>query len=264
MSSDAPPVTSRAGGPLGETHAAALARVADTVWYHTLELPGGTITPGQVDLRKLAAKLLPDDLRGRRALDVGTFDGFWAFELERRGAEVVAIDIERVEQAQIPPNQRQDVEAEARAFGVEIGRGFGIAAQLLESSVQRIVCNVLDLTPEAIGGPVDVAFMGALLIHLRDPVLALQQIRGTLRPGGALYQLETVSPLLSVIHPRRPVARLQTLETGFNWWYPNIAALRAWLTTAGFAQIHGHGVNRPPQRRPMANWFYGVDSQRSD
>ena len=50
-------------------------------WYHTIELAPGVVTPGEIDLRKLAARVLPDRLDGLRALDVGTFDGFWAFEL---------------------------------------------------------------------------------------------------------------------------------------------------------------------------------------
>jgi SAM-dependent methyltransferase len=235
---------------------------SDLVWYHTLELPDGVITPGHVDLRRVAGRLLPDDLAGLRALDVGTFDGFWAFELERRGAEVVAIDIDHVSAAEIPPNNRVTVEREAREFGVELGRGFAVAAELLGSQVRRISCSVLDLTAEAIGGPVDVAFMGALLIHLRDPVAALERIFAALVPGGSLYQLETVSPRLSLLHPRRPAAELHTLATGFNWWYPNARALRAYLRTAGFVDISGRGFHHPPQRRPMNDWYYGIRSRR--
>jgi tRNA (mo5U34)-methyltransferase len=233
------------------------------VWYHTLELPGGVTTPGQVDLRGVAGKLLPADLDGRRALDVGTFDGFWAFELERRGAEVVAIDVEKVGDAELVPGRRDMVEREALAFGVELGRGFRIAAELLHSRVRRTACNVLDLTPEAIGGPVDLVFIGALLIHLRDPVLALERVRDVLVPGGELYQLEGVSLRSSLMHPRRPVAHLQTLETSFNWWYPNSAALKAWLRTAGFVEIRGVGLYRPPQRPPMGSWYRGLRSRRS-
>ena len=33
-------------------------------------------------------------MSGMRALEVGTWDGFWAFEMERRGAEVVALDLD--------------------------------------------------------------------------------------------------------------------------------------------------------------------------
>jgi hypothetical protein len=41
------------------------------VRYHTLELAPGVVTPGQIDLREVAAKVLPDSLSGRRVLDVG-------------------------------------------------------------------------------------------------------------------------------------------------------------------------------------------------
>jgi SAM-dependent methyltransferase len=220
------------------------------------------VTPGQIDLRSAARRVLPLDLSGKRALDVGTFDGFWAFELERRGAEVVAIDIGAVSDAQIPPNNRETVERESSAFGVEIGRGFEIATQLLGMRAERVVCSVLELTPEVIGGPVDFAFIGALLIHLRDPVGGLERVLSSLVPGGELHQLEPVSLRLSVLHPRRPVAQMQTLETAFNWWRPNWATLRAWLQTAGFVDIRRQGLVRPPQRRPMRGWYCAVRSRR--
>lgn len=246
---------------VGDREATLAAVARNAAWYHTLELPGGIKTPGRIDLRKVADRLLPANLEGKRALDVGTFDGFWAFELERRGAEVVAIDIAQVRDAQLPPNNRAMLERQAEELDVRMGRGFAVAAELLGSRARLVVCNVLELTAETIGGPVDLAFMGALLIHLRDPVQALERIRSALHPGGQLYQLEPISLKLSLLQPRRPVARLDTLVTPFTWWYPNRAALRGWLRTAGFADIRGHGLYRPPQRRPMNDWFYGVSSR---
>ena len=231
-------------------------------WYHTLELPGGVLTPGEIDLRGVARKLLPADLSAKRALDVGTFDGYWAFELERRGAEAVAIDVAGVGDVAIPPRNRPRVEREADQFGVEMGLGFGIAAELLSSRVKLVRCSVLELTPEVIGGRVDVVFMGALLVHLPDPIAALTRIREVLRPGGELYQLEPLSLTLSLLYRRRPVAELQTLRTPFNWWNPNWSALRAWLLTAGFAGVRRRGLYRPPQRPPMNDWFCGIHSRR--
>ena len=53
------------------------------------------VTPGWFDTRAVAPKLpFPERSTGKRCLDIGTFDGFWAFEMERRGAdEVLAIDL---------------------------------------------------------------------------------------------------------------------------------------------------------------------------
>ena len=59
-------------------------------WYHRIEIKPGIVTPGINDATVTLAMLdLPDDATGLRVLDVGTRDGFFAFELERRGAEVV-------------------------------------------------------------------------------------------------------------------------------------------------------------------------------
>ena len=63
-------------------------------WYHVLEFDGYTTT-GIFDMRRYVPLYgLPDDLAGKRCLDVGTHDGFVALHMERQGAsEVVAIDL---------------------------------------------------------------------------------------------------------------------------------------------------------------------------
>src|SRR5204862_6898705 len=65
-------------------------------WYHTIDLPGGVVTPGEYDLRGIVDRLpWPDSLAGMRCLDVGSRDGFYAFEMERRGAaEVVSLEVD--------------------------------------------------------------------------------------------------------------------------------------------------------------------------
>ena len=233
-----------------------------TTWYHSIELAPGEVTPGQVDLRGLPAKLFPDDLGGRRALDAGTFDGFWAFELEKRGAEVVAIDVEKIDDAQWPPIRREALRAEAEALGLELGAGFRTAAAALNSRVERVICDVQELSPERVGGAVDLAFCGALLLHLRDPVGALERLRETLAPGGSLVVLEPFAVRETVLSPRRPVARFEPLATTFNWWRPNLAALDGWLRTAGFSAVRRRGFHRPPSVPQMRTWYVALEATR--
>ena len=77
------------------------------VWYHTMELAPGVVTPGWFDLRPIVDHLPWPGVAGKRCLDVGTYDGFLAFELERRGAsEVVAIDIDDHDRWDWPPDVR--------------------------------------------------------------------------------------------------------------------------------------------------------------
>ncbi len=180
-----------------------------------------------------------------RALDVATFDGFWAFEMERRGAEVVAIDLERIEQVEFPPLRRERLERDAAEQGFELGHGFRVAAEALASKVQRVPCSVYDLEPDRIGGTVEFALCGALLLHLRDPVRALERILHTLEPGGELRLFEPFSVSLTVRFPRRPVSRFRPLETNFSWWLGNLAALRALPIAAGFADARRLGFFRP-------------------
>jgi tRNA (mo5U34)-methyltransferase len=204
-------------------------------WYHTIELAPGVATRGTADLRTVAPRLLPPRLDGLRALDVATFDGFWAFELEKRGATTVAIDIERFEDVDIPPGNRARI---LSGVGGHVpGERFPLAKAILGSSVERVPCSVYELTPEKIGGPVDYAVVSDLLLHLSNPVAALVAVRGALAPGGRLMLSEEVNVPLTFIHPRTPVANYQSNTTDFNWWQANVACLHAWLRQAGFTSI---------------------------
>jgi tRNA (mo5U34)-methyltransferase len=70
-------------------------------WFHNLHLPGGVQTAPDHPLGDFPrfkweqiAGHLPQDLSGARALDIGCNAGFYSFELARRGADVLAIDID--------------------------------------------------------------------------------------------------------------------------------------------------------------------------
>jgi tRNA (mo5U34)-methyltransferase len=206
-------------------------------WYHVIEVAPGVTTPGFADLRALAPRVMPESLAGKRCLDVGTFDGFWSFEMERRGAkEVIAVDLEKGSDADWPPNTREQIEREVALMGAEWGKGFRIAKEIIGSKVQRVVCSVYDLSPDKVGGPVDFVLCGTLLQHLRDPVGALERIRETLVPLGDLLLIESYSAPLTQRYRGRPVAEFRPAipKSLFTWWVPNLAALHGWAATAGF------------------------------
>ena len=217
----------------------------DHHWYHCVDLGGGRSTPGWIDLRgAVDVPGLPADLTGERALDVGTYDGFWAFELERRGAAVTALDIDEIPPPDTPRANRPKVLAEAQ--GREPGKGFRALKALRGSAVERVSLNVYDLTPEAIGGEVDLVFLGAMLLHLRDPVGALERVHTVLRPGGRLVLFEPVDIRLS--RRKEPLARYLAHDTTWTWWYPNRACLGQWAQTAGFREVC---VGRSVDVRPV-------------
>ena len=222
-------------------------------WYHTIELPGGVVTPGWFDLRPIIAKLPWPDVAGKRCLDVGTYDGCLAFELERRGAaEVVAVDIASHEDWDWPADARVQGPARLAEMAGEKGRGFEIARDALGSKVDRRFVNIYDLTPEELG-TFDVVVVGALLLHLRDPIRAMEAVRSVC--GGHLLSWDQVDLTLSAVFRRRPVAQLHGSGEGVQWWTPNIAGYHRMLFSAGF-QIEAKagpwslpfGTAHPPTR----------------
>jgi tRNA (mo5U34)-methyltransferase len=197
-------------------------RVSSITWYHSMSLPGGIITPGTFDtLSELERLPFPTALEGKRCLDVATADGFWAFEMERRGAaEVIAIDVptERLDWPGHAAQSRRASDESPRG-----SRGFDIAHQALGSSVQWRELSVYELTAEVIG-EFDFVFIGSVLCHLRDPVAALAAIGSVLR--GELLSVDAISAPLTALHPWQPLARFEAPGWPL-WWVPNLSAYRA-------------------------------------
>jgi len=203
------------------------------LWYHTMELAPGLVTPGWFDLRPIVDRLPWPDVRGRRCLDVGPWDGFLAFELERRGAgEVVAADIDDHAEWDWPVATRElGPEVLARMAGEDPpGAGFRIARRILGSSVRREQISVYDLSPERVGR-FDVVVCGSLLLHLRDPVRALEAMRSVC--DGELLSAETIDLPLTVLRPRLPLSAVKGGNLG-QWWVPNVAGHRRLVEAGGF------------------------------
>lgn len=216
----------------GSERDARAAVAANPLWYHTMDLAPGVSTPGWFDLRSVLEKLPWPDVAGRRCLDVGTYDGQLAFELERRGAsEVVATDIADHELWDWPPRIRsQGVEYLRTAAGERKGIGFEIARDLLQSSVTRVQANVYDLDPADLG-EFDVVVCGSLLLHLRDPLRALDAIRSVCREQ--LMCTNEVVPN-ATLGSRRPAAILDGMTDQLQWWIPNPAGHARMVEAVGF------------------------------
>lgn len=230
MDSTAPP--GLRASDYASTEARALAeRVNALRWYHSIDLPQGVTTPGLTDHRRqMALYGLPDDMRGMRALDIATFDGFWAFEFERRGAEVVALDIASIHDADIPLRIREGLDPDDNR---PTGDGFRLAHESLGSRVERRECSVYDLTPEAVG-TFDVVFMSDLLLHLRDPQRALERAYSVVKDDGYAMIAEPHNPELSVL--AMPVRQLVAYDR-YVWGLPSAELLKRMLKVAGFGDI---------------------------
>jgi tRNA (mo5U34)-methyltransferase len=124
-------------------------RVSELQWFHTVDLGNSVVTPGVDNTpRKLAMLRMPDNLSGQTALDIGAWDGFFAFEAERRGARrVLATD---------------SFCWSGQGWGTR--RGFELARQALDSRVEDKLIDVMDLSP-AIVSIFDLVLSLGVLYH---------------------------------------------------------------------------------------------------
>ncbi len=202
-------------------------------WYHTIDVAPGVTTPGWFDLRPVVEAMPWPEVRGKRCLDIGTFDGFLAFELERRGAaEVVAVDLEDHLEWDWPPDYRsRHLERDAAFSGPPKGTGFRLAAELMGSAAKLHQVSIYDLDPSDIG-VFDVVVCGSLLLHLRDPLRALEAVRSVTR--GLFMSSEQIELWLSIVGRGRPLFKLNGSGGACQWWLANGAGHQRMLFASGF------------------------------
>jgi tRNA (mo5U34)-methyltransferase len=208
-------------------------------WYHTFRLPDGSLTDGYIDtVDEVRHVPLPESLAGKRCLDVGTCDGFWAIEMAKRGGQVTAIDIPDARAWDWPARATSATRAEAQTHLDGRRRAFDFACETFGVEVDRRDTSVYDASREGLGS-FDFIFIGSLLLHLRDPVAALAALR---RVGdGELLSVDAVSPMLTAMHPRQPVARLEAPDWPL-WWGVNLAAYRHMFVAAGWSAHRTGGL----------------------
>lgn len=205
-------------------------------WYHTMDIAPGVTTPGWFDLRHAVAGMPFPDVRGKRCLDIGTFDGFYAFEMERRGAaEVVAIDVEDHLLWDWPPDYRgADLARDPGFSGPPKGAGFRLVKELIGSKVDWRPLNVYDLDPATVG-EFDVVILGSLLLHLRDPVRALEAVRSV--TAGQLLSADQIELDLTLLDATRPLFTLNGSGADCQWFNFNAAGHERLVFAAGFEII---------------------------
>lgn len=209
-------------------------------WYHRIDLGDGVETPGHFRMADyLSHYHFPDDMTGMRVLDVGASTGFFAYEFERRGAdEVVGVELPSWEAHDWTPRQRRELarkdarKAEKDNRDVMID-GFSIVGEALGSvRVERVFKPIYELTADELG-TFDVVFSGAMLMHVRDPILGIQRMRECCKPDGRLI----VSISAAMGDADGPVAKFVGEWDQCNWWQMSPACLDAILKCCDFDRI---------------------------
>ena len=186
-----------------------------------MELPDGRVIAGFQSIEHLRMRIaqfpIPADLRGKRVLDIGAWDGWFSFEMERRGAEVMAVDA--------TPHER-----------------FRIEHELLGSKVEYRIDDVCRLSPDKIGRFDIVLFLG-VLYHLKHPMLAIERVCELSTEMVCVQSFVTDDGSDPSARPMMEFYETTELCGQFdNWVGPNVACLLAMCRTAGFASVHLESV----------------------
>ena len=222
----------------------------DCFFYHTMDIPGYGLVKGHWDLRDGAAQYLAGlDFRGKRVLEMGTASGFLCFHMESCGAEVVAYDVNRDGEWDWVPFAGVDlgkIMAEDRERIDRINNAWWLAHRALRSTARMVYGTVYEV-PEAIG-PVDVVTYGSILLHVRDPFLALQMGARLAREQVVVTELlSRLSILPSLPAPGTFLRKLLRPRMMFlpdsltgspyvSWWRFTPALIRRFLGVLGFEE----------------------------
>lgn len=214
----------------------------DFYWYHQIDLGQGVVTQGDYDMDKYWSDYkFPENLAGKNVLDVGRASGYFSFEFEKRGAQVVATEIDSFFDwdfvgGEAERKRRAAEIADHAAFTERFITGaFNFAHAVRKSTVEKRTTTIYGISPETVGGPFDLVFAGSVTSHLRDPILGLERLRTVTAPDG----LCVVSAPFVDIHPDIPAAAMVgTADTDRrSWWVLNKLCLIEMLKMAGFTQI---------------------------
>jgi SAM-dependent methyltransferase len=151
--------------------------LAQCDFYHTIDLPGMGTVEGHWDLRAgLGAYLGNLAFLGKRVLDVGAANGLLSFFMEEQGAEVVSFDLDETGEWDLVPfarwGEREAIAEDRQRILNRLNNAYWFCHRLRNSRARMVYGSVYRIPDEI--GPVDVSVYGSILLHLRDPFLALQ------------------------------------------------------------------------------------------
>ncbi len=234
-------------------------------WYHTIDLGDGLISPGCYDYRATIQDFhFPSDLSGKKVLDIGSATGFFAFEFERRGAEVTSVELPSLLDLDVFPGQTVDQSIRKiqrmmyprkpgglEQYKQEFTAGelydyllegpFRFCARLLGSKVRRVYSTIYDLSLEKLGAPggFDLVFVGDVLVHTLDPFRALTALvplcKNTLVLAQAMAELPGEVPAMIYVGGSDPE------EDEISWWHPTKECFRQLLKKFGFRKVFEAG-----------------------
>lgn len=228
------------------------ADVDSVQWFHTIDLGDGLVTKG-FSAPTVLEKDLPD-FTGKSVIDIGAWDGKYSFLAERGGASrVVALDHyswgvdiaarsaywSECQAKGILPDQDRDTN-DFWQPDLPGQRGFNLAKQILNSSVETVVADFTTVDLDSLG-TFDITMYFGVLYHMKEPLTCLERVRQITKEFALIETVAMTIPLgpgfehmpLLRFHPG---AELGDTDFG-NWFVTNLEALVGLCRAAGFSKV---------------------------
>jgi len=191
-------------------------------WHHSIRLFPDLLTKGgkSEDLlaRERAAILGPLVLENRSVLDVGSWNGYFAFEAKRAGAARV-------------------IASDSLCWNLPAFRGretFDLARECLDLDIDTMVIDPTELPGDL--APVDVVLFLGVFYHMHDPIAVLKNTASLARE---VLVIETHQDLLDLDRPGMAFYPRDTLNGDpSNWWGPNPECMFELLESIGWTQVY--------------------------
>ncbi len=198
-------------------------------WYHRINLGNGFTTPGWAPIDPESYRT-PADLTGKRVLDCGSWDGYWAFEAVKRGARYV-LAIDDFSDSLGPKN----VDRKAAWQTFDLCRdALGISPKVCER-IEMSIYHVSQLHREF-----DHIFCFGVLYHLRHPLFALEQLK-SICVGGISIETAILDGLQFQNHCYDGTEMAFEFFPGkefgsndSNWWAGTLRGWSSMVDSAGF------------------------------
>ena len=230
-------------------------RKEDCHFYHTMDLPGVGRVQGAWELSNVLDKYLGGvDFKGKRVLEIGTASGFLCWQMEQAGADVVSFDLggQCLPDNLIPGTwDRNEYLASERDFKRKLNNSYWLCHEKAGLKANMLYGTVYDVPAEI--GQVDISTLCAILLHLRDPFLALMNVARLTKERLIIteplwtrkryFAAKWINNIIRILTPKSkcntkwscPVSIIQMSDQQqHSWWLLPPDAIRNYISVLGF------------------------------
>jgi hypothetical protein len=218
--------------------------IDDCYFYHSMDIPHHGVVAGEWDLRGREREYLGGlDVSGKSVLEIGTASGYLCFWMEKQGARMAAYDLSERQEWDIVPYATADVGqiVQGRRTHIRmVNNSWWFAHERLNSNARMAYGTAYEVSDRL--GRFDIVTLSCILLHLRDPFLAIQRAVNAASNTIVITDVRPVSHdgAMAVLNHGRVVRFLpnaraeEPLET---WWQLSPEFVAEALRVLGFGDI---------------------------